>query len=142
MSKVKAGDTVSVHYTGKLEDGSVFDTSRERDPLEFEVNAGMMIPGFDQAVVGMEVGDNKTVVIEAADAYGEVRDDMIATFPRASFPEHIEPEVGQQLTLNAPNGSPLNVTVTKVDDDQVTLDGNHFLAGKDLTFDIELVSIK
>jgi peptidylprolyl isomerase len=141
MSKVKAGDTVKVHYTGKLKDGSVFDTSREREPLEFEVNAGMMIPGFDQAVVGMEVGENKTVVIEAADAYGEVRDDMIATFPKSSFPDHITPEIGQQLTLNAPNGQPLNVTVTKVEDENVTLDGNHFLAGKDLTFDIEIVEI-
>jgi len=141
MSKVKAGDTVKVHYTGKLKDGSVFDTSREREPLEFEVNAGMMIPGFDQAVVGMAVGENKTVVIEAADAYGEVRDDMIATFPKSSFPDNITPEVGQQLTLNAPNGQPLNVTVTKVEEEQVTLDGNHFLAGKDLTFDIEVVDI-
>jgi peptidylprolyl isomerase len=142
MSQVKAGDTVSVHYTGTLKDGSVFDSSRERDPLEFEVASGMMIPGFDSAVVGMSVGESKKVVIEAADAYGEVREDMVATFPKESFPEHIKPEVGQQLSLTTPSGQPMNVTVTNVGEKEVTLDGNHFLAGKDLTFDIELVEIK
>jgi|AntAceMinimDraft_12_1070368.scaffolds.fasta_scaffold09834_3 peptidylprolyl isomerase len=141
MSKVKAGDTISVHYTGTLEDGTVFDTSKERDPLQFEVSSGMMIPGFDAAVLDMAAGDNKTVNIVAEEAYGEAREEMVATFPRTSFPEEIDPEIGQQLALTTPSGQPLNVIVTKVEGDDITLDGNHFLAGKDLTFEIEVVEI-
>jgi peptidylprolyl isomerase len=141
MSKVKAGDTISVHYTGTLEDGTVFDTSKERDPLQFEVSSGMMIPGFDAAVIDMAVGEDKTVKIPAAEAYGEPRDEMIATFPRSSFPAEITPEIGQQLALTTPSGQPLNVIVTKIEGEDITLDGNHFLAGKDLTFQIEVVEI-
>jgi len=141
MSKVKAGDTISVHYTGTLEDGTVFDTSKERDPLQFDVSSGMMIPGFDAAVVDMAAGDNKTVNIAAAEAYGEPREEMVATFPRTSFPAEINPEIGQQLALTTPSGQPLNVIVTKIEGNDITLDGNHFLAGKDLTFEIEVVEI-
>lgn len=141
MPKVKNGDTVKVHYTGKLEDGSIFDTSESRDPLEITLGEGKLIPGFENAVVGLEVGDKTTANIESTEAYGERRDDLEVTVEREQLPEDIEPEVGMQLQLNQPDGQPVPVQITKVEEENIIIDANHPLAGKDLTFDIELVDI-
>ncbi|MEM9856143.1 MAG: peptidylprolyl isomerase [Bacteroidota bacterium] len=141
MSAVKKGDKIKVHYTGKLYNGEVFDSSVGRTPLEFEVGGGMMIAGFDAAVYGMKVGDKKVAEIPAKDAYGVVNKDMITEIPRANMPTDLEPEVGQQLSMQQPNGQSLPVIVTAVSEDGVTIDANHQLAGKDLTFEIELVEI-
>lgn len=139
--QAKKGDEVQVHYTGKLEDGSVFDSSAKREPLGFTVGAGQMIQGFDAAVDGMAVGDKKTVTIPAAEAYGEKREDMLIDVPIDQVPADIKPEIGMQLTLQGGNGQPMPVIVTNVDEQKITLDANHQLAGKDLIFDIELVKI-
>ena len=132
------GNIVQVEYTGKLEDGTVFDTSVGREPLEFTVGAGQMIAGFDRAVSGMKVGQSKTVTIPATDAYGPRRDDLIMAIPRKQLPPDLTPAVG--LKLQAGGGSV--VTITQVSDNTVTVDANHSLAGKDLVFEIKLVSIK
>ncbi|MHA7130795.1 FKBP-type peptidyl-prolyl cis-trans isomerase [Algoriphagus namhaensis] len=139
--QAKKGDAVQVHYTGKLEDGTVFDSSVSREPLGFTLGDGNMIKGFDSAVDGMAVGDKKTVTIPSAEAYGERRDDMMIDVPIEQVPANIKPEVGIQLTLQGGNGQPMPVTVTHVDEEKITLDANHQLAGKDLIFDIELVKI-
>lgn len=141
MSEVKKGDKVKVHYTGKLNDGSVFDSSVNREPLEFEVGAGMMIAGFDSAVNGMKVGDKKVAEIPAAEAYGEKNDDMVVSVPKAQLPPDLTPEIGQQLSMQQPNGQAIPVVVTKVETETIEIDANHPLAGKDLIFDIELVEI-
>ncbi len=130
----KDGDTVAVHYTGTLDDGSQFDSSAGREPLEFVVGSGQVIAGFDQAVRGLEVGASRQVRMEPADAYGEVRDDMVMTVPAEQAPEGLS--VGDQV---AAGGMP--ATVVAIDDDSVTIDANHQLAGQALTFDVELVSI-
>ncbi|MEP2770913.1 MAG: peptidylprolyl isomerase [Fulvivirga sp.] len=141
MSEAKKGDKVKVHYTGKLTDGSVFDTSQDREPLEFEIGAGMMIAGFDQAVTGMKVGDKKTAELSAEEAYGQKNDEMVVEVPKAQLPEDLKPEVGQQLGMQQPNGQNIPVVVTKVEEETIEIDANHPLAGKDLVFDIELVEI-
>jgi FKBP-type peptidyl-prolyl cis-trans isomerase 2 len=141
MPEATNGDIVKVHYTGKLEDGTVFDSSRERDPLEFKLGGGQVIPGFEQAVVGMSPGETKTATVPATDAYGERRDDMSTDISRDRLPDGLEPEVGQQLQAQNEQGQAIPVTITDVSDDAVTLDANHPLAGKDLTFDIELVEV-
>jgi peptidylprolyl isomerase len=142
METAKKGDTVSVHYTGRLNDGTVFDSSRNGDPLTFELGGGQLIQGFDQAVMGMEVGETKTVELAPSEAYGARRDDLEFEMERSSFPESIEPEEGQQLQMRQRNGQPLIVTVIDADDETVTLDANHPLAGQELIFDIELLEIK
>jgi peptidylprolyl isomerase len=141
MSKVKKGDTVRVHYTGKLTTGETFDSSAGREPLEFEVGAGMMIKGFDDAVIDMIIGDKKTVNILPADAYGERNDQMVIEFPRSNFPDDMVPEVGMQLMMNNNAGQQFPVTIMEVGDEVVILDANHMLAGKELVFDIEMVEI-
>jgi peptidylprolyl isomerase len=141
MSQAKQGDTVKVHYTGKLQDGNVFDSSENREPLEFTLGAGNMIPGFEQAVQGMNIGDKKTAEIPSEQAYGEKREDMIISVPRENVPGDIEPEVGQQLAIQQQEGQQVPVTVTEVSEEKVVLDANHPLAGKDLVFEIELVEI-
>ena len=141
MAQVKDGDSVTVHYTGKLDDGEVFDSSRERDPFKFKVGAGQVIPGFDNGVVGMEVGQTKTVEIPPDDGYGQQRTELFVKVHRADFPEDIAPEIGQQLQMKRPDGTPVNVTVSEVSEEDVTLDANHPLAGKTLTFEIELMEI-
>jgi peptidylprolyl isomerase len=141
MAQVKAGDLVKVHYTGKLTNGEQFDSSVGREPLEFTVGAGQMIKGFDDAMPGMTIGQKKTVNIPAADAYGEKNDDAIIEFPKENVPADMKLEPGMQLTLSNQQGQPVPVIVVDVKDDVVILDANHFLAGKELVFDIELVEI-
>ena len=141
MQEAKQGDNVQVHYTGKLNDGSVFDSSAGREPLAFTVGAGQMIQGFDKAVNGMKVGDKQTVTIPFMEAYGEHRSDLVIQVPAEHVPEGMEPKVGDRLAVNQADGQQVPVTVTEVSDKGVTLDANHDLAGKDLIFDIELVQI-
>ncbi len=142
MSKAKEGDTVSVHYTGKLEDDTIFDSSRDREPLSFAIGEGQVIPGFEKEVVGMTPGDTKTITIDSENAYGPYRDDQIIAVERDRLPDEIEPEVGRQLQVQQENGSTAVVVITDVTDEAVTLDANHPLAGKDLTFDLELVKVE
>ena len=135
------GDTVRVHYTGTLTDGTEFDSSAGREPLEFTLGSGQVIPGFDAGVTGMEPGETKTVMILADDAYGPRRPEMMLEVSPDQFPDEMEPEVGQQLQLSQPDGQAVVVTVTEVSDDSVTLDANHPLAGEDLRFELTLDSI-
>ena len=141
MPQAQNGDTVRVHYTGTLDNGHVFDTSDNRDPLEFTVGSGQVIPGFDQGVEGMEVGNSKTVTIEVEDAYGPRSDDMIVTVQHSQFPDDLTPEIGLQLELRRDDGSVLPAMIIDVTDDDVKIDANHPLAGERLTFEIELVEI-
>ncbi len=141
MAEAKNGDKVRVHYTGRLSNGAVFDSSEDREPLEFTLGEGQVIPGFEKAVVGMQPGESKTAEIPASEAYGTRNDDMVIEVPREQFPPDVEPEVGQQLQVRQANGQSFVVNVTDVSDTVVTLDANHPLAGEDLTFDIELLEI-
>jgi len=135
----KNGDRVRVHYTGRLEDGQVFDSSKDGDPLEFTVGQGEVIPGFDEAVRGMSVGDTRTVEIESEDAYGPRRDGLVTQIDRerAQFP--VEPQVGMHFALPLQDGSQIEVVITEVTDTHITIDGNHPLAGEKLIFDVELL---
>ncbi len=141
MVQVKAGDTVKVHYSGFLDDGTVFDSSLEREPFEFTLGQGMVIPGFEDAVVGMGVGDTKTVNIPTDQAYGPYRDELLVAVERSQVPPNIEPDVGMELQIRTPEGTVTNVTITEMDENSITLDANHPLAGKDLIFEIKLVEI-
>lgn len=142
MSEAKKGDRVRVHYTGKLEDGTVFDTSTDREPLEFTLGEKQVIPGFEKAVEGMAPGQSKTAVIAATDAYGQHNPEMVLSVPREHLPDDFEPEIGEPLELRRSDGRTFVVTVTGATAGDVTVDANHPLAGKDLTFDIELVEVK
>ncbi len=141
MTEVKTGDTVRIHYTGTLDDGSTFDSSEGRDPLEFTVGSGQIIPGLDKALPGMSVGDKKTVEVPCAEAYGTTNPNARQAIPRAEVPDDVPLDLGTRLELQTPTGQIMQVTVAEVTDEAVTLDANHPLAGKDLTFAIELVSI-
>jgi len=141
MAQAKSGDRVKVHYTGKLESGDVFDSSREREPLEFALGSGGVIPGFENGVIGMEVGQTRSVTIPPDEAYGPVREELVATFERGQFANDMNPEVGQRLRLQQPDGRNVDVVVKEVNDDTVVLDANHPLAGETLIFEIELVEI-
>jgi FKBP-type peptidyl-prolyl cis-trans isomerase SlpA len=141
MSQAKKNDTVKVHYTGKLTSGEVFDSSKERDPLEFKVGSGQLIPGFDQAVEGMEINEKKTINIPSEKAYGASNPDLIRNVSQEQLPENIEPEVGQTLIASGPEGQETRLVVTEVHDEHIVVDANHPLAGKDLVFDLELVDI-
>jgi peptidylprolyl isomerase len=141
MAQAKPGDRVRVHYKGELEDGTVFDSSDGRDPLEFTVGGGQIIPGFDRAVVGMEPGESKTEHIACADAYGPHRVEMMVEVQRSMVPDDLELEVGQHLELQANDGTAVPVRVAALNESTVKLDGNHPLAGKDLIFAIELLEI-
>lgn len=142
MQQAKNGDKVKVHYTGKLTNGEQFDSSAGRSPLEFTVGAGQMIQGFDAAIPGMAVGDKKTINIPAQEAYGERTEEAIINFPKSNIPADMELTPGMELTLSNQYGQPVPVVVVEVKDDVVILDANHFLAGKELVFDIELVEIE
>lgn len=141
MQQVKKGDTIKVHYHGKLVDGTTFDSSEGREPLEFEVGSGMVIPGFDEGVTGMAIGDKKTVHIPANEAYGPKEEDMIMEFPKDKFPAEMTPEIGMQLNMNNGQGQSFPVVIVEIQDTVVILDANHPLAGQDLIFDLELVEI-
>ena len=141
MAQAKSGDTVKVHYTGRLDDGSVFDTSANRDPLEFKIGAGNVVEGFDQLVLGMSPGESRTQTIPAAQAYGLHRKEMAVEVPREEIPPDLNPKGGDQFQLQDDGGRAIRVRVTKVSETSVTMDGNHPLAGKDLTFEVELVEI-
>jgi FKBP-type peptidyl-prolyl cis-trans isomerase 2 len=141
MTEVKNGDTVRIHYTGTLADGSVFDSSEGRDPLEFTVGSGQVIAGMDAGLPGMRVGDKKRLEIPADEAYGPLNPEARQAIPREGIPDDSPLELGTQLQMQSPEGHVLPVTVVEVTEATVTLDANHPLAGKDLTFDIELVSI-
>ena len=137
----KDGDTVKIHYTGTLEDGTVFDTSEGVEPLEFTLGVGSMIPGFEQAVYGMKIGQSKTVAIPADEAYGLHNDDLLIVLNRDQLPAGSDPEVGQVLQLQTEDGRILTATITEVFVEAIIVDANHPLAGKDLIFEIELVEI-
>ncbi|MDB5193265.1 MAG: peptidylprolyl isomerase [Segetibacter sp.] len=141
MQQVKSGDTVKVHYHGRLTDGTTFDSSEGRDPLEFEVGSGNVIAGFDDGVTGMSVGDKKTINIPVDQAYGPKQDDLLMEFPTDRFPEDMKPEVGMQLNMSNGAGQNFPVIIREVHEGSVVLDANHPLAGEDLTFDLELVEI-
>jgi peptidylprolyl isomerase len=141
MQQAKTGDTVKVHYTGTLADGTEFDSSRGRDPLEFTLGQGALIPGFENAVVGMSPGDTKTVEIAANDAYGDRHEQLTQDVPRTAIPDDIELQEGMVLRARGPEGQDLALTVVSFDDQSVMIDGNHPLAGKDLTFTVQLVEI-
>ena len=138
---VKTGNTVQVNYTGKLSDGTVFDTSVGRSPLEFTLGTSKIIPGFEKAVLGMKVGEKKTVTIPANEAYGPYKDNLTLEVPLELLPSGVNPQVGMQLQQKQADGSVVVALITKVSDKSVLLDANHPLAGKDLTFEIELVKI-
>ena len=140
MTQAQAGSQVKVHYTGRLDSGQVFDSSADREPLEFTMGQGQLIPGFESAVTGMQVGDKKTVTIAADEAYGPRQDELLFSVERAQLPDHIQPEVGQRLQVNQ-EGQTAVVTVTELTDSTITLDANHPLAGENLTFDLEVVEV-
>ena len=141
MQQVKDGDKVSVHYHGKLNDGTTFDSSKGKEPLQFQVGSGQVIKGFDDAVIMMVPGETKIVNIPFLEAYGERNEDMIVEFPISEFPEDMNPEVGMELQMSDNEGNIFPVVVTEVHEETVVLDANHPLAGKDLIFEIELLSI-
>ena len=141
MAQAKSGDIVKVHYTGTLDDGTVFDSSENRDPLQFAIGEEQVIPDFEQAVVGMNPGESKITNIPSDKAYGPHRPEMILVIDRSQFPPDLEPKVSERLQIQQQDGRTIVVTITGVSESSVTLDANHPLAGKDLTFDIRLVEM-
>ena len=141
MSQAKSGDTVKIHYTGTLDDGTEFDSSAGRDPLEFSLGSGQVIAGFDNAVEGMAVGDSKTVTLPPDEAYGDRHEKLLQEVPRTSLPDDMKPEVGMALQTQSPEGQVMNLVIADISEDSITVDANHPLAGQALTFAIELVEI-
>lgn len=141
MRQVNNGDTIKVHYHGRLTDGTTFDSSEGREPLEFEVGSGTVIKGFDDGVMGMKVGDKRKLEISAEEAYGEINPEMLVEFPTDQFPEDMKPEVGMRLNMTNGSGQVIPVEITEVKEESVILDANHPLAGESLVFDIELMEI-
>jgi FKBP-type peptidyl-prolyl cis-trans isomerase 2 len=137
----KSGDTVKVHYTGTLIDGTQFDSSAGGEPLQFTIGAGQVIPGFEKGVTGMKVGEKKTITIPAADAYGEYRNDLVIELEKSKLQLSVTPEIGMQLTMTQADGAKINVTIKAISETMITLDANAPLAGNDLTFALELVEI-
>lgn len=142
MQQVKSGDTIKVHYHGRLESGETFDSSEGREPLQFEVGAGHVIRGFDDGVTGMTIGEKKTIHIPVDQAYGHRQEEMVIPFPLNQFPPDLQPQVGMPLTMTTAQGHPVQVVIVEVGEENVLLDANHPLAGKDLIFDLELVEIE
>lgn len=142
MRQAREGDKVQVHYEGRLDDGTTFDSSHGREPIEFTIGEGEVVPGFEEAVTGMAAGEKKTTRIAAGNAYGDRMDDLLFSVSRDQVPAGMEVKVGDQLSVGLPNGETVPMQVAAIDDETVTLDANHPLAGKDLTFDLELVEIQ
>jgi len=138
---IEKGQKVKIHYTGTLDDGNQFDSSAGRDPLEFEMGAGMVIPGFETGVADMAVGEKKSIHIPAVEAYGEKREDLVMSFERAQLPPDLEPEIGMMLQMQSPEGHPVPVTIAGIEEEAIIIDANHQLAGKNLNFELELVSV-
>ena len=138
---IENGQKVTIHYTGTLDDGSQFDSSVGRSPLEFEMGAGMVIPGFEKGVADMAVGEKKSIHIPAEEAYGARREELVMQFERSRLPEDLDPEVGMGLHMQGPEGQPVPVTITAVDEENITIDANHQLAGQNLNFELELVGV-
>jgi peptidylprolyl isomerase len=141
MPQAQNGDTVNIHYTGKLDDGTIFDSSVGREPLEFQIGSNQVIPGFERAVIGMAPGDAKSERIPADQAYGDRMEDMVVEVDRSHLPADLNPEIGMQLSVETEGGGRIPAVVTSVTDDSITIDANHPLAGQALTFEIELVTI-
>lgn len=141
MARAQTGDTVRVHYTGRFEDGTVFDTLQDREPIEFTLGEHQVIPGFENAVTGMQAGETKTAQIPPEEAYGERREDLLIDVPRAEVPADIDPQIGQTLQVQGAGGQVFPVVVANVGEDMITLDANHPLAGRSLIFDIQLIDI-
>ena len=141
MTQAKAGDAVKVHYTGKLADGDIFSTSTQGDPLQFIIRKGQTIPGFDQAVEGMQVGESKRIEVSSEQAYGPYLDDLVIQVDCKELPPDLDPKVGDRLQIQQEDGRAIPVSVIDLTDEAVTLDANHPWAGKDLTFELELVEI-
>ncbi|MDP1809239.1 MAG: peptidylprolyl isomerase [Actinomycetota bacterium] len=142
MTPAKQGDTVQTHYIGKLDDGTVFHSSEGNEPLEFIIGTGQVIPGYEQGVVGMDLGESKTITIPVNEAYGPRRDDMILVLGREEFPPEMDPKVGEKLEMHQPDGAVALVTVLKTSPESVTIDANHPLAGHALVFDVKLVGVR
>ena len=142
MTQVKENNTVKVNYTGKLSNGQVFDTSEGREPIEFTLGQGQLIPGFEKGVIDMKLNEKKTITIAKEEAYGEVNNDLIQEVKKTELPQDISPEVGMGLVSKSPDGREMNLMVVEVKDDSIVVDGNHPLAGKELIFDLEVVDIK
>ena len=142
MSQVKENDTVKVHYTGKLTDGQVFDSSEGKEPIEFTLGKGQLIPGFEKGLIDMKVNEKKTITIPKEEAYGDPREDLVQEVEKSQLPEDIKPEVGMGLVSKTPDGREMNLMVAEVKEDTIVVDGNHPLAGKDLVFDLEVVEIR
>ncbi len=140
MTQAQNGSQVKIHYTGRLDNGQVFDSSQDRDPLEFTMGQGQLIPGFEAAVQGMQAGEKKTVVIPAEEAYGPRQEELLFSVDRAQLPENIQPEVGQQLQVNQ-EGQTAVVTISELTESTITLDANHPLAGENLTFELEVMEV-
>jgi FKBP-type peptidyl-prolyl cis-trans isomerase 2 len=141
MTQAQTGSTVKIHYTGKLNDGKVFDSSKGKEPMEFKIGEGTVIQGLERAVIGMKEGDTKTATIPAQEAYGAYSENLVVELDRSRLPDDIKPRVGQLLKVKSTDGEEYNVTLSKVSENSVTLDANHPLAGKDLTFDLEIVEV-
>ncbi len=142
MPRAQAGDTVRIHYTGKLEDGTVIETTLDREPIQFTIGAGQVIPGIEEAVTGMEPGESKSATIPPEQAFGPHRDEMVAIVSRDQLPADVKPVVGQKLSVEQTDGKRFNVTVTRVSESTVVLDANHILAGRNLVLDLALVELQ
>jgi FKBP-type peptidyl-prolyl cis-trans isomerase 2 len=141
MSQVKENNTVKVNYTGKLSDGQVFDSSEGKEPLEFTLGKGQLIPGFEKGLIDMKVNEKKTITIAKDEAYGEINKDLIQEVKKTELPQDMTPEVGMGLVSKTPDGQEMNLRVIEVKEESIVIDGNHPLAGKDLIFDLEVVEI-
>ncbi|HKP87381.1 MAG TPA: peptidylprolyl isomerase [Blastocatellia bacterium] len=141
MSKVKEGDNVSLHYTGTLDDGTVFDSSEGGEALNFTIGSGQVIPGFEYGIVGMDLGETKEISIEPDQAYGEYHEELVKVVPREAFPPDVTPNVGMAFELELPSGQAMPVRIIDIEGDEVTLDANHLLAGETLNFKVRVVSI-
>ncbi len=142
MNQVKENNTVKVNYTGKLSDGQVFDTSEGKEPIEFTLGQGQLIPGFEKGLIDMELNEKKTITVAKDEAYGDVNKDLIQEVKKTELPQDMTPEVGMGLVSKSPDGQEMNLMVVEAKDETIAIDGNHPLAGKDLVFDLEVLEIK